>query len=93
MKTFKVIALSVGADSNKIFRAGEIVSADAWQPGRAEELVKQGFLEPCDEVEDPAPVIIEEEVKAEVPEPVLSDPLSDIKSLDTKVPKSKAVKK
>lgn len=93
MKTFKVIALSVGADSNKIFRAGEIVSAEAWRPGRAEELVKQGFLEPCDETEDSAPVTIEEELTDEFPDPVLSEPISDIKSPDTKVPKSKAVKK
>lgn len=50
MKKYKVIALSVGADSNRIFSAGEEVFADAWaDPNMAEELVKQGFLEPLAE--------------------------------------------
>lgn len=49
MKKYKVIALSVGAMSNKIFRSGDIVSENAFPPGHAEELVKDGFLEPVTE--------------------------------------------
>jgi hypothetical protein len=50
MKKYIVIALSVGANSNKVFHAKDIVNEDAFDIGRAEELVKQGFLEPYDEV-------------------------------------------
>lgn len=53
MKKYKVVALSVGADSNKIFYAGDIVSADAWSDeNMAEELAKQGFLEPIESSEN-----------------------------------------
>lgn len=45
MSKYKVIALSVGAMSNKIFYAGEIVDGSAFPPGHAEILVKEGFLE------------------------------------------------
>lgn len=46
MKKYKVIALSVGGLGNKIFNAGDIVLESNFIPGRADELVKQGFLEP-----------------------------------------------
>lgn len=46
MKKYKVIALSVGGLGNKIFNAGDIVLENNFIPGRADELVKQGFLEP-----------------------------------------------
>ena len=50
MKKYKVIALSVGADSNKVFKSGDVVNADAWaDPKTAEALVEQGFLEPVED--------------------------------------------
>lgn len=45
MKKYTVIALSVGANSNRIFSAGDEVNEDAFEPGRAEELVEKGFLQ------------------------------------------------
>lgn len=50
MKKYKVIALSVGAKSNKIFSAGDQVSEDAFEEGVADELVKKGFLKDIDEL-------------------------------------------
>ncbi len=53
VKKYKVIALNVGADSNKIFYSGDIIKADAWaEPEQAEKLVKQGFLEPYEGKEE-----------------------------------------
>ena len=48
MRKFKVIALSVGANGNRICNAGEIVTEAMFDPGRADELVKQKFLEEVD---------------------------------------------
>lgn len=49
MAKYKVIALSVGAMSNKIFHSGDIVEDSAFPQGHAEQLVKEGFLKPCDD--------------------------------------------
>jgi hypothetical protein len=46
---YKVIALSVGGLGNKIFSSGDIVSDENFQKGRAEELVRLGFLKPLEE--------------------------------------------
>lgn len=46
MKSYKVIALSVGAKGNRIFHSGDTVSEANFIEGRAEELVKLGFLKP-----------------------------------------------
>ena len=45
IKKYKVIALSVGANSGKIFKAGDIVTSDAWDEGVSDKLVEQDFLE------------------------------------------------
>ncbi len=44
-KKYKVIALSVGGLNNKIYHSGDIVLETAFINGRADELVKSGFLE------------------------------------------------
>lgn len=44
-KEYKVISLAVGGKGSKIFRSGDIVIADNFYEGRAEELVKSGHLE------------------------------------------------
>lgn len=46
MSKYKVLALSVGALSNKIFNSGDIVDGSAFPEGHAEHLVKEGFLKP-----------------------------------------------
>jgi len=46
MKSYKVIALSVGGKSNKIFECGQVVNEDAFEEGHAEILTSKGFLEP-----------------------------------------------
>lgn len=48
MKKYEVIALSVGGMANKIFKSKEVVREDQFKPGRAEELVLQGFLKPLE---------------------------------------------
>jgi hypothetical protein len=50
MREYKVIALSVGGRANKIFSAGDTVNEDHFIPGRAEELVEQGFLKRAGEI-------------------------------------------
>lgn len=50
MQEYKVIALSVGGRANKIFSAGDTVNEDHFIPGRAEELVEQGFLKRTGEI-------------------------------------------
>jgi len=45
IKKYKVVALSVGALNNKIFNSGDIVFENNFREGRADELVKLGFLE------------------------------------------------
>ncbi len=44
MKTYKVIALSVGGLGKKIFNSGDEVNENNFIAGRAEQLVDQGFL-------------------------------------------------
>lgn len=44
MKTYKVIALSLGGIGNKIFSSGDLVSESNFIEGRASELEAQGFL-------------------------------------------------
>lgn len=56
MAQYKVIALSVGGLRNKIYYSGDTVSDECWSPGRAQELVKQGFLKPLDEQEPAAKI-------------------------------------
>jgi hypothetical protein len=50
MREYKVIALSVGGRANKIFSAGDTVNEDHFIPGRADELVEQGFLQRTGEI-------------------------------------------
>ena len=81
MKSYTVIALSVGGLGKKIFNSGDTVYEDNFIPGREEELVKQGFLKPnhsnvMPELEIPdepephvAPEIISEEQTTEHPLP------------------------
>lgn len=45
-KKYIVVALSVGGLNNKIFKSGDVVTAEAFPQDHAEELVKQGFLKP-----------------------------------------------
>lgn len=44
MKSYKVIALSVGGLNNKIFNSGDEVFENNFHPGRADQLVVSGFL-------------------------------------------------
>ena len=65
MAKYKVIALSVGDDYNRIHESGDIVDGQYWrEEGRAEELVKQGFLAPVDGME----VTVTEEMAQDYPE-------------------------
>lgn len=45
-KEYKVKALNVGGPGNKIYYLGETVYENNFKEGRAEELVRLGFLEP-----------------------------------------------
>ncbi len=47
MMKYRVIALSVGGRSNRVFMAGEIVDGSKF-PVNPDDLVKQGFLERVD---------------------------------------------
>ena len=49
MKKYKVIALSVGGASNKIFRSGDVVTDADFAPGHAEKLVKGGYIKPLED--------------------------------------------
>lgn len=50
MRKFRVKALSVGGRGNKIYDSGDIVTENNFAPaGKADELVKKGFLEPIEE--------------------------------------------
>ena len=51
MDKYKVIALSVGGVSNKIFKSGDEVSDTDFPEGAAKELVKKGFLKPMTDKE------------------------------------------
>jgi hypothetical protein len=46
MKEYKVIALNVAGPGNKIYYLGETVYENNFREGRAEELVRLGFLKP-----------------------------------------------
>lgn len=72
-KQYQVIALSVGGAYNKIFNSGDIVLDSQFVPGRAEELVKQGFLKPIDAPELPDIGNDEERGFAQPPEPAVSN--------------------
>lgn len=61
---YRVIALSVGGSNNKIFDSGDIVKTENFKEGRAEELVKLGFLEPFIDEEQELKRQIEAEEKA-----------------------------
>lgn len=78
MKTYKVIALSVGALNNKIFNSGDIVKENAFLPGRADQLVKEKFLEPV--ITDNDQEDLTEPVKPfeEAPAPVDENPQIDL---------------
>lgn len=52
MKSYKVIALSVGGLNNKIFNSGDEVFENNFHPGRADQLVVSGFLKEIKESED-----------------------------------------
>ena len=45
MRKFKVIALSVGGNNNKIYKAGEIINEKCLVNKSADKLIQQGFLE------------------------------------------------
>lgn len=45
-KKYKVIALSVGGARNKVYKSGDIVTAESFPPGNAEKLVATGFIIP-----------------------------------------------
>lgn len=62
---YKVKSLSVGGLRKKAFESGDIVTDENFKPGRAKELVQQGFLVP---VVDDTP----EEKKTDLP-PVVDD--------------------
>lgn len=53
MKSYKVIALSVGGAGNKVFNLGDIVTDKNFIPGRADQLVTLGFLK---EINVPTPM-------------------------------------
>lgn len=44
MSKYKVIALTVGGLNNKIYESGDVVTADCFPVGHAEELVTKKFL-------------------------------------------------
>lgn len=49
LKTYKVIALSVGGRGKRIFSAGDKVTELDFQPGVADQLVDRGYLQPLKE--------------------------------------------
>ncbi len=72
MAKYKVVALSVGAMSNKIFRSGEVVEDTAFPIGHAEHLVNEGFLKPYEPELEKTPagdLPAGEDVKPETPAP------------------------
>lgn len=85
-KTYRVIALSVGGLSNKIFESGDVVTEDNFLPGRAAELVAQQFLV---ELSDEELAAKEEEAKA-VAEPAKEE---EAKAAAELAAKNKGVKK
>lgn len=52
MKSYKVIALSVGGLNNKIFNSGDEVFENNFHTGRADQLVKEGFLKEISEEQE-----------------------------------------
>lgn len=84
MRRFLVIALSVGGRANKIFSAGDTVTEENFIPGRAEELVKQGFLKPIEETAEPVKEIPLDEIETTVSEPSSDEAKLEVQSiLDT----------
>lgn len=49
LKTYKVVALTVGGRGKKIFSAGDQVNENDFAPGVADQLVHQGYLKLSDE--------------------------------------------
>ncbi len=45
MANYKVISASLGGLSNKVFKAGDLVTEKNFSKGNAIKLVEQGFLE------------------------------------------------
>lgn len=56
MKSYKVIALSVGGLNNKIFNSGDKVFENNFYPGRADQLVGSGFLKEIAQQEEVPPL-------------------------------------
>jgi len=84
MRHYKVIALSVGGRANKIFSAGDTVTEENFIPGRAEELVRQGFLKPIEETSEPVKEIPSDEIETTVSEPSEDETQQEVPSiLDT----------
>jgi hypothetical protein len=67
MKTYKVIALSVGGKRNKVFASGDIVREKDFPEGAFPALVLNGFLEPIESEESPVLVIVDDQDEDEDP--------------------------
>lgn len=57
LKTYKVVALSVGGRGKRIFNSGDKVTENDFVPGVADQLVDRGYL-----------VLLKDKVTGEVPE-------------------------
>lgn len=62
MKKYKIIALSVGGHSNKIYNHNDIVSADAFEDGLVDDLEKQGFIEEVKGEKEAVKEVVEETI-------------------------------
>lgn len=65
MKKYRVISLSVGGHSNRIFYAKEEVSENAFPPGHADKLVEEGHLELIEEGKKAKQEVAESDTPAE----------------------------
>lgn len=66
LKTYKVIALSVGGRGKRIFNSGDTVTENDFLPGLSEQLVQRGYLVPVDKkVEGPVNEYLSEEREPE----------------------------
>lgn len=54
MMEYKVIALYVNGLGNNMYKSGDIVKEINFPPGRAKELVSQGFLRPLHQPQTPS---------------------------------------
>lgn len=66
MTQYKVIALSVGGNSNKIYHSQQIVDESCFYPEHVQELIDGGFIEkidtkPSGDYPSPDPEIVEVE--------------------------------